>query len=277
MTPTTPTNDLHPAAVSVKDLHIRRGHNHIIRGLTFDAQPGTFVAIVGPNGCGKTTALSAIYRATTATSGTITIDDIDITQIPLRESARWIAALPQNEHHELNFTARDIVSFSRRANPTPHDDALIDDALHTTGVAHLAEQPILGVSGGEYQRILLARALAQHTPVLVLDEPTNHLDLHHQVRLTNLLTRLTRHRTIIAAIHDLNIALHADHVVVLDNGRLHAAGPPEETLTPDLINDVFGVDACTITHPQTGTTTLLFHDPDDTQTTPPQPRKDTPR
>lgn len=251
--------DIKPAAVSVQDLHIRRGRHDIVRGVNFDAQPGTFVAIIGPNGCGKTTALSALYRGVTAHQGTITVDGSDITQMSLRESARWVAALPQNEHHELNFTVRDIVSFSRRANPTCRDEELIDAALATAGVEHLAHRQILEVSGGERQRILLARALAQNTPVLVLDEPTNHLDLHHHIRLTALLTNLSKQRTIIAAIHDLNVALLADHVVVLEQGRVRAAGPPEEILSPELISEIFEVNSCTVSHPYSGEPTLLFH------------------
>lgn len=253
--------ELHPAAVTVRDLRITRGKKTIVQDVSFHAKPGTFVAIVGPNGCGKTTLLSTLYRASDPTSGSITIDGRDITTLPLRESARYVAALPQHEHYELNFRVRDIVSFSRRANPSQHDDALIDHALNEAGVGHLAQRHILELSGGECQRTLLARALAQHTPVLVLDEPTNHLDLHNQVRLTSLLTQLSTQRTIIAAVHDLNVALHADQVIVLDEGKVRAAGPPHTTLTEELISEVFTVGASTVTHPHTRRPTLLFHDP----------------
>ncbi|RAV31337.1 ABC transporter ATP-binding protein [Corynebacterium heidelbergense] len=249
---------LQPLAVTVDGAQVAVDGATIVANASFAAQPGDFVALVGPNGCGKTTLLSTLYRARKLSGGQIRVGGQDLAGLSIRNSARLVAALPQSETHELNFRAEEVVSFGRRAHPTDRDDELITEAMELAGVRHLREAPILSVSGGERQRILLARAIAQHTPVLVLDEPTNHLDLSHQAKLLRTLSTLKRSRTVLAAVHDVNLAMHADLVVVMVDGTVRCSGPPSEVLTPQLVQEVYGVQAAAVQHPITGRQVLLF-------------------
>ncbi|OLR92514.1 ABC transporter ATP-binding protein [Actinokineospora bangkokensis] len=235
----------------------------LVHELDIDVPSGKVVGLLGPNGSGKSTALRCVYRALRPSAGAVLLDGTDLAGLALRDSARSIAAMTQDSHAELDFTVEEIVALGR----APHlrdsqalgaeEHELCRWAMEQTEVGHLADRSVLTLSGGERQRVLIARALVQQPRVLVLDEPTNHLDIRHQVDLAALLRRLGV--TVVVALHDLNLAAAAcDALAVLSRGRLVATGTPHEVLTPELVHQVFGVQASIVRHPRTGATQLLY-------------------
>ncbi|MBB6121097.1 ABC transporter ATP-binding protein [Nocardiopsis algeriensis] len=244
-------------------LRVEIDGSEILRGLSLDVPSGRVVGLVGPNGSGKSTALRCVYRALRPSGGTVWLDGDDLSAMPLRESARSVAALTQESGSDLDFTVAETVALGR----TPHlrgnqplsarEHELCRRAMELMDVAHLADRGVLGLSGGERRRVLVARALAQEPRVLVLDEPTNHLDVRHQVELLSLLR--TTGTTVLVVLHDLNLAAAAcDRIGVLAEGALVAAGTPREVLTTELVREVFGVDAAVVDHPLTGDPQLLY-------------------
>lgn len=245
------------------ELSVEIGGTRILHHLSLDAPDGQIVGLVGPNGSGKSTALRCVYRALRPSHGTVWIGGEDLSSLSLRASAQRVAALTQEGGSDLDFTVEEVVALGRaphRRGNQPLDArerTLCRDAMTMVEVDHLAHRGILELSGGERQRVLVARALVQEPRVLVLDEPTNHLDLRHQIRLLTLLGAAGI--TVLVVLHDLNLAAAAcDHIGVLSAGRLVTAGAPTDVLTPDLVRDVFGVDAVVLPHPLTGAPQLLY-------------------
>lgn len=235
----------------------------VVHEATLAVASGSFVGIIGPNGSGKTTLLKSLYRALRPAHGSITIDDEELWGLTAGQSARRTSVVLQDDSTEFAFTVRETVETGRVPHkrlferPTPADTSAVDDALHTAGVTHLADRLVGTLSGGERQRVFVARALAQHTPVMVLDEPTNHLDIAAQIDLLDLLTSLPL--TVIAALHDLNLAAtYCDELYVMAAGRVIAHGPTTDVLTPTTIRDVYGVSAHCTTNPLTGRTMIAF-------------------
>ncbi|MEO8261423.1 MAG: ATP-binding cassette domain-containing protein [Pseudolysinimonas sp.] len=246
--------------LQVQDVTVRAGSATLVDSASFTAESGTLTAILGPNGAGKSTLLRAVAGIERPASGTVSYDDADLLAMPRRGRARLLALVEQESATELPLTVRSVVGLGR----TPHEsflggrdpdaDAAIDAALQTAGVAGFADRIVTELSGGERQRVMLARALAQRPRLLVLDEPTNHLDVAAQLDVLDLLVSLAREgTTVLAALHDLTLAAaHADAVVVLSRGRVVASGATAATLTPELVRDVFGVEAQWLDNPLTG-------------------------
>ncbi|GAA0929921.1 ABC transporter ATP-binding protein [Nonomuraea longicatena] len=249
--------------LSLRSLSVERAGRALVERLDLDVAPGQIVGIVGPNGSGKSTALRCVYRALRPSSGAVLLDGADLGTLSLRDSARSVAALTQDSHAELDFTVEEVVALGR----TPHargnraldarERELCAGAMARMDVSHLAGRSVLTLSGGERQRVLVARALVQEPRLLVLDEPTNHLDVRHQVALLSFLRGSGL--TVLAALHDLNLAAAVcDRVAVLRAGSLVATGAPAEVLTPELVEDVFGVSVTVVAHPRTGALQLLY-------------------
>ncbi|MFJ5674603.1 ABC transporter ATP-binding protein [Streptomyces sp. NPDC093097] len=249
--------------LDITGLSVAVAGKRLVHDVTLSAGSGRLVGLVGPNGSGKSTLLRCVYRALRPAAGTVRLDDTDLHALTARESARLLAALPQQAGTDFDFTAAEVVAMGR----LPHqrgsgradaaDRAVCARALARVGAAHLAERGFLSLSGGERQRVLIARALAQEPRVLILDEPTNHLDIAQQLEVLALVrdSRLT----VLAALHDLNLAaVHCDELHVLSAGRIVASGPPHDVLTPELLAEVFGVRAHRVRHPETGAVQLLF-------------------
>lgn len=250
-------------SLCLRAMSVEAGGRALVDRLDLEVAAGEVVGLVGPNGSGKSTALRCVYRALKPTSGAVLLDDTDLATLPLRDSARSIAALTQESQSELDFTAGEVVALGRaphaRGNRplTARERDLCREAMVRLDVAHLADRGVLTLSGGERQRVLVARALVQEPRVLVLDEPTNHLDVRHQVGLLSFLRGSGL--TVLTALHDLNLAAAVCHrVAVLSRGTLVAGGPPAEVLTPELVQEVFGVTATVVTHPRTGIPQLLY-------------------
>lgn len=249
--------------LTMQDVHIDLDGTPVVRGVSLEVASGVVVGLVGPNGCGKSTLLRAAYRARRPTRGRVLLAGQDVYEMPRRELAREVAVMTQEQASEFDLDVVDVVMLGRLphhsglAADTPHDFDLVDEALCRVGADHLGHRMFAGLSGGEKQRVLLARCLAQQPSTLVLDEPTNHLDIAFQHELMTLVRQLGH--TTVVALHDLNLALtYCDVVAVMQQGRLVATGPPAAVLTSDLIGDVFGVQADLLPHTRVGGHVLAF-------------------
>lgn len=249
--------------VSFDKVDVHLDGTHIIRDVSLKITSGHTVGILGPNGSGKSTLLRSLYRVIRPTNGTIRIDDDDVWRLPLRTVAKSVAVMAQEAASDFDLDVLDIVLLGRVphrrgfGSDTPEDLRLATEALNDVGSLALAGRAFSGLSGGEKQRVLLARALVQQSQVMVLDEPTNHLDIAFQLELMHIISHLGL--TTVAALHDLNLAAaHCDEIAVMQAGTVQAFGPPEDVLTPELIGDVFGVRAHRLTHPESGGLLIAF-------------------
>lgn len=249
--------------IRTDDLHAMLGGTEILHGINFTAGDRSLVGVIGPNGSGKSTLLKCIYRVLKPSEGAVFVDGQPLSEYRVRDSAKKIAVLAQHNFYNFEFTVQDVVLMGR----APHKRALerdsaadfniVYEAMERVGVAPLRDRLFSTLSGGEQQRVLLARALAQQTPCLILDEPTNHLDIKYQLELLDLVRSLDR--TVIAAIHDLNIAaMYCDTIFVMQSGRIVAAGAPRDVLTRSLIRSVYEVDADVFTDSD-GLLRVLFY------------------
>ncbi|QNE78781.1 ATP-binding cassette domain-containing protein [Streptomyces finlayi] len=249
--------------IDIDELTVEISGARLVDDVTLRADEGQVVGLVGPNGSGKSTLLRCVYRALRPSAGTVRLGDEDLYTMSARESARRLAALPQEAVTEFDFTVAEVVAMGRlphqrsMARTTEEDRRTCEAALAGVGAGHLTDRGFLTLSGGEKQRVLIARALAQQPRVLVLDEPTNHLDIAQQLEVLALVRESGL--TVLTALHDLNLAaLHCDVLHVIDGGRIVASGAPHDVLTPALLAEVFGVRAHRVPHPETGAVQLLF-------------------
>ena len=258
--------DTHRSALHGFGLRLGYGDRIVAEDLDLSIPAGRITALVGPNACGKSTALRALARLLKPADGTILLDGEDIASLPARDFALRLALLPQTPSAPDGITVRDLVARGR----TPHqrwwrqwssaDEAAVDRALAATGSAELAHRSIDELSGGQRQRVWIAMALAQDTSVLLLDEPTTYLDLAHQVDVLELVAELNRSegRTVVMVLHELNLACrYADHLIAMRDGRVMAAGPPSEIVTPVLVHEVFALRATVIECPVAGTPLVI--------------------
>ena len=236
----------------------------ILRDISITVEPGSITGLIGPNGSGKSSLLRCIYRALRPDTGTITLDGDDIRRMDSRETARRIAVVLQEYPSDFQFTVGEIVSMGRNPHKgmfdrdTAADRGIIRDALARVGLAGFSHRNFDTLSGGEKQRVVIARTLTQQASFLVLDEPTNHLDIRYQLETMELVRGLGL--TTLAALHDLNIAAaYCDFIHVINKGQVVASGRPEDVLLPRLIQDVFGVGAMVGTDPLTGRPRLSFY------------------
>ena len=236
----------------------------ILHSLDLNIEDGSFVGLVGPNGSGKSTLLRCIYRLLKPESGEITLDGENVWQLSARESALRTAVVLQEYPTEFEFTVEEIVSMGRNPHKgmfdrdTQEDLDVIEEALNRVGMTDFADRSFRTLSGGEKQRVIIARSLTQQARFLILDEPTNHLDIRYQLETMDLVKSLKI--TTLAALHDLNMATsYCDAIYVMNEGAIVAEGPPEEVLIPELIRDVFGVGSTVDIHPLTGKPRINFY------------------
>ncbi len=247
--------------LTIAGVGARLGGRWVVDGVDATPPAGALTGLLGPNGAGKTTLLRLVAGILPPDAGAVLVaDDEAGAQVPVhaldrRHRARRVALLEQESSATVPLTVREVVALGRIPFRTlwgsDPDDAAVDRALAATTAEHLAERAWSTLSGGERQRVHIARALAQQPELLLLDEPTNHLDVSAQLSLLAFVRDLGI--TTVAALHDLNLAAaFCSHVLVLSEGRLVAAGPPRDVLTPALLREVYDVDAVVLTHPRTG-------------------------
>jgi iron complex transport system ATP-binding protein len=248
--------------LAARALSLAYGRTSIIDGLDVAFPTGAFSALIGPNGSGKSTLLRALAGLLSPSAGHVLLDGASISRLPAKQMARQVGMLPQGPVAPEGLTVEALVRQGRYPHRTlfglwsERDHQACEDALRLTGMEERRESPLDSLSGGQRQRAWLAMALAQETGTLLLDEPTTFLDLAHQIDVMEVITDLVRARgkTVIAVLHDLNqAARYADHMVMLKQGRVIAAGPPARLMSAETIEQVFGVRTHIVADPVTGT------------------------
>jgi len=254
--------------LEVQGIGLAYGRNVVMRDLTFQVMPGEMVGLIGPNGSGKSTIIKALSRVISPSSGQIFLDGKDISQISRGDLARLLGVVPQMPLLPSTFTAFEIVLMGRN----PHlgflqyegarDLAITWQAMERTSTHSLAERRVGELSGGEIQRLVIARVLAQEPKSILLDEPTANLDISHQVEILDLIKNLCLESslTVVAALHDLNLASqYCDRLILINNGRVHAQGTPREVINSQNIKEVYGAEGCVYTHPVNGLPAVLLN------------------
>lgn len=251
-------------AISADNISIKYGDRHVIERFSLAVDQGGFIGILGPNGCGKTTFLRALSRILKPDKGAVFIEGLDAESFDSRALAKTIGCVGQETDVAFPFTVREIVLMGRYphigklAPLSPGDLAIANEAMKTTNTFHLADRLITEISGGERQRVLIARTLTQQPKILLLDEPTSHLDINHQIEIMDLIRDLTPKITVIGVFHDLNLASYfCDRIVLMKQGKILAVGTPMEVLTPEKIRESFSVGMMVSTHPLTGKPHLI--------------------
>ncbi len=233
--------------LEIKDLYINIGEKQIVRGISLNAADRKFVALLGPNGSGKSTLLRAVYRILKPSGGVILLDGKEASKLHHKDTARKMSVVSQFNSLNFDFTVKEIVMMGR----TPHlkmlqaegeyDNHMVMDALEKVDMAAYAGRSFSSLSGGEKQRIILARAIAQEPKLLILDEPTNHLDIRYQLQILSIVKSLGIN--VLAALHDLNLAAQfCDYLYIMNGGKIDSEGIPREVLTKETIKRVYEIE-----------------------------------
>lgn len=239
-------------SLEIHNLDFAYGERPILKKLNSNFSPGKFYGIIGPNGSGKTTFLKLIARLLDTPVMSVRLFNLDITKIKAKALAKDIAYVPQMFNVEQAFSVRELIAMGRYPyqkalrEPSEEDHKAIEDAIEKTNLTELQARPVSDLSGGELQRVLLARAIAQNTTHILLDEPLSHLDIHHQVEMLNLIRNLCKvyNRTVISVLHDLNLAIkYCDNLLLLKDGGIFAQGEAGEVLTSQNIEKVYHIKA----------------------------------
>ena len=254
----------------LKHAGIRIDGRWLVRDVSLSIRPKQLTAVVGPNGSGKSTVLRLLAGLWRPTEGRAELEGKSLDRIPRRMIARRVAYLAQSTQIGFAFTSREIVRMGRHPHigrfdtPSPVDDAAVEAALERADVVHLEDRPVNELSGGECQRVLIARSLATEADAIVFDEPTANLDIDHSLETLRLLKQLAQEgKAVAVALHDLNsVARWADQVALLHEGRLQACDVAERVLRDDLVESVFGVTMERLMA-SSGVETFVFHRPDD--------------
>ncbi len=244
--------------LKIENLSVHYGLRRVLHDVALDVQSGEVLALIGPNGAGKSTLIRAVSGVIPIQSGRIRTNGDDFDALSPMQRARYIATVPQAVSLPPAFTVWETVLLGRTpylnflGQPSTKDEDLARRALDRVSALTLAERRVGELSGGEQQRVLLARALCQSTPILLLDEPTAHLDLQYQVGLLELVRELAHndHLAVLLALHDLNLAArYADRIALMVGGEIKASGKPEQVLRPDLIEAAYCLPVEVVRHP----------------------------
>ncbi len=252
--------------LEVDSLSVKYGERLALKEISFQVRAGEILGVIGPNGAGKTTLIRALSGVLSPAAGKVRVAGQELAALKPHERARRVAVVPQARNLPPAFTGWELVLLGR----TPHlnwlgqvsarDEQTVRQALERAQALDLADRRVGELSGGEQQRLLLARAIAQDAPLLLLDEPTAHLDLHHQISLLDQVSHLAHQENlgVVAALHDLNlVSRYADRVALLIDGELRALGAPAEVLLPDLLEQAYQIPLQVIHSPVSGRQVIL--------------------
>ncbi len=243
--------------LNIKNLFVSYNGREILHDVSFDVKNGEVLALIGPNGAGKSTLIRAV-SGVIESRGEIQTDGKNFHEMNPMERARFVAVVPQAISLPPAFSVWETVLMGRTpylgflGNASKHDEEIARQSLTRVNALNFSERRVGEISGGEQQRILLARALCQSTPILLLDEPTSHLDLQYQVSLLELVRDLAKENNlaVLVAMHDLNLAArYADRVALMVAGNIKAIGTPKEVLQPQLIADAYCLPVQVVKHP----------------------------
>lgn len=247
--------------LKIDSLSVAYGDKVVLRDVSFEVQPGEILALIGPNGAGKSTLIRAMTGVVPIKSGQVSVNGQNLAGISHAQRARILAVVPQARQLGGAFSVEQAVMMGRTpylnwlGQESEADKAAVRSALEQTYLETFSDRQIAKLSGGEQQRVLLARALAQSTPVMLLDEPTNHLDLQHQTNLLSIVKRLAdeKNLAVVMAMHDLNlVSFFADRVALLVNSELKGLGTPKEVIRAEQISAAYHTPVEIVAHPVTG-------------------------
>ena len=250
-------------SLEVKTLDYEIRGKEILKDISLEIHTKEFVGLVGPNGCGKSTLLKNIYRTLRPTYNTVFIDGNDILKLSSRKMARELAVMAQENNMEFDFKVQDMVMFGRYSHKkflqgdTSRDRELCAEYLAEVGLEGYENRSYLSLSGGEKQRVLLARVLIQESRYIILDEPTNHLDISYQYQIMDILKK--QEATVFSSVHDLNLAaLYCDRILFMYQGKIVDDGTPEEVLTSENLWKYFQIRAQISRNPATGKLQIYY-------------------
>lgn len=236
--------------LKIQELNFRYDSRLVLKEISLEVEEGKILTLVGPNGSGKTTLLRCIMGILNLERGYILIDGKPISKIKRKELAKRIACVPQSEPTSFPTTVFDTVLMGRKPylnwNPSVKDFRIVSEALHLLGLKEFALRDLNELSGGEKQKVLIARAIVQEPETMLLDEPTSNLDLKHQLEILEIVKNLVKEKAIsvIMAMHDLNLASrYSDRLVMLKNGKIFGIGIPKQVITSENMKSVYGVEA----------------------------------
>lgn len=250
--------------LQVENVTIQIDNKDIVKSISLAAQTGDFIGLMGPNGSGKSTLLKAIYRTLQYKEGEILLNGKSIKVISLQETAKEMAVVGQFHSISFELSVLDIVLMGR----SPHlkkwekeqkeDYEKAWDALEKVGMAHAADRNFANLSGGEKQRVILARALTQEPKILILDEPTNHLDIKYQIQILSIVKKLGI--CVVAALHDLALATQfCTEIYIIKQGEIKAKGKPREIITPQMIKDIYDIECDVIYNEKTQSIMVSYY------------------
>lgn len=255
-----------PNALRAESLTLAYDSRTVIDGLDLEIPEGRITAIVGPNASGKSTLLRGLARLMRPESGRVSLDGRDLRSFGPKEFAKRVAVLPQQPIAPDGVLVAELVARGRHPHRgwfggrSSDDDRIVAEVLDATGTTALADRSVSELSGGQRQRVWIAMAMAQRAGIMLLDEPTSFLDVSHQLELLDLLTESNRAHgtTVVMVLHELNLAArYADHLVVIDGGRVAASGGPAEVMTVATIGSAFALDCMVADDPVTGSPMIV--------------------
>ncbi|MBE9474782.1 MAG: ABC transporter ATP-binding protein [Chloroflexi bacterium] len=258
--------------LSIRSVSVNYGEIEILHELSLTVEGGQVVSLIGPNGAGKTTLIRAISGVLPLRSGSVQVDEQDLATISITERARLLAVVPQARRLPPEYSVQQAVLMGRTpylgwlGNPSKKDYEKARWAIDRTQISDFTERRVDELSGGEQQLVLVARALAQDSPVVLLDEPTAHLDLRHQAIILDLVHSLAREHglAVLMSLHDLNlVSLYSDRIALLSDGQILAFGSPQEVLIPQYLSDVYQVSLDIIPHPYRDVPLVLLNGHED--------------
>ena len=252
--------------ISLSDVSVHYGDQPIVQNISFDIRQGKVMVLIGPNGSGKTTIIRGINGSVKLSGGQINYDGKNSADSSETERAKYLSVVPQNSLLPDGFSVYETVAMGRTpylgllGKLSEEDRRRVDEAIRETAIFDLRKKDVRSLSGGEQQRVILARALAQDTPVMILDEPTTHLDLNHTIGILSLVRNLSREKgtAVLIVLHDLNLAARfADEIIILKQGNILAMGTPEEVLTENNLTAVYHVPMIVFRHDGISTPIVL--------------------
>ncbi len=256
-------------SIATENLAVAYDENVVVDDLDMQIPQGKITAIIGPNGCGKSTVLKAVGRILKPKNGMVYLNGDDIRNLSTKEVAQKMAILPQSPQAPAGLTVGELVAYGRFPHQRgfgklkPEDKKIIQWALEVTKLVEFETTAVDNLSGGQRQRVWIAMALAQQTDLILLDEPTTYLDLAYQLEVLELLYRLNREQgcTIIMVLHDLNLAARfSDYMIAIRCGDIIKHGTPEEVMTTEVLKETFHIDAEVVKEPRTGRPTCISYD-----------------
>ncbi len=240
------------AILEINNIDFSYNEKSVLKDISLSISKGEFLSIIGPNGSGKSTILKLITKLNTPNKGEILLNNVNIKDINQRDLAKSISLVPQNTYIEYEFSVKELIAMGRfpykkRFERESKDDyAIVNKAMERTNTKYLEDRLITEISGGETQRVTIARALAQETDIILLDEPTSFLDINHQIEILNLLRDLNKEekKTILLVIHDINLAArYSDRIMILKDGLVMDIGQPEDVITKENILKAYNLKA----------------------------------